>query len=1093
MLSIKMKRKNYRIFEIISFLLFLILPYFANAQPPKLEFSTLKGLETISNSNVSTIAQDSTGFIWIGTEEGLFRFDGQAISIYMRNGNEHKSLPSNRINKLFTDSEKKLWVCTRAGICIYDPEFDHFSPIVVENDTKGMAGFDISVIAEDQAGQIFTAYGNSVYVYDRSQNRFSKVVELPKGKITALAFDQQNNIWIAASSNGGLHYFDRKRNQTTTFVNDPENKQSISNNEINDIAIVNNNLWIATYGGGIDLYSLNDKTFKHYISPEYFENFGTRIFTDKEKNIWVCTLGSLKLFVPSTDNFLNYYHQPDNPKSLGKSLTGIFEDTRGNYWAYHSIGGVKISSKKNRFIHFNTKQETFFYLSDANITSISVDGLGHMWAGNYFNGVDVFRWDERKVERFIHRQNDKGSLGNGTIFSIFRDSENQMWVGSYLGGLQKFIPGTKSFESYIHNSDDARSIACNDVRSIAEDKNGNIWVAVHGKGVERFDPKSKTFHHFNAGNNQLSNDYTFQLLCDSRENLWVATAWGLSLLRKGETIFKNFITDKTDSSSISSNDIHSICEDNNQNIWVSTSDGLNKFDWQSQTFKRYSSGLANTHIVSLLCDQKNNIWMGTNAGISKFDQNTQLFTNFDQSDGLLSKGYNDRAAYKGSGNELFFGGTEGVDVFNPDSLYSDAYRPDVVLTDFKLFNRSFTYRDDSTVIRKHINYAEKIVLNYYDNSFAFSFRAINFTQPDKITYAFKLDGFDDDWVYSGNKTEANYTNLRPGKYTFCVKAKYGNGEWSKNEKSIRVNIVPKWWMTTWFKILVILVVLTVSLLIVYWRIKQMRDLQTKLEKLVTERTNEILAKNELLKIQALTLEQKNDQLRDLNSTKDKLFSVISHDLRSPFNAILGFQDMLINSYDEFTDEERLNMISQVNTTTNQVYELVENLLIWAKIQTSSIKHRPVEFPVKGVILEKIDLYRNIAEAKGISFSHQIPDELAALADINLMSTTIRNLINNSIKFTPNGGTIMVKAKQITHSIKISVTDSGTGMTEEQIDSLFNLEKTRSKDGTNGEKGSGLGLILCKEFVEKNRGTLTVESKPGRGSTFSFTIPAAPKK
>ena len=266
-------------------------------------------------------------------------------------------------------------------------------------------------------------------------------------------------------------------------------------------------------------------------------------------------------------------------------------------------------------------------------------------------------------------------------------------------------------------------------------------------------------------------------------------------------------------------------------------------------------------------------------------------------------------------------------------------------------------------------------------------------------------------------------------------------------------------------------------LIINWRTKRLLRKQKKLETLVAERTLEI--------------QQKNDQLKDLNSTKDKLFSIISHDLRSPFNAILGFQDLLLNSYSEFSDADRLSMIRQVHTTTNQTYYLVENLLNWARIQTNNIQPHPIRINLGKVILEKFDLYRDIAEAKGISFNHQLTDELFAFADNNLLETILRNLINNAIKFTPSGGFILVKAKKELNIITISVSDSGIGMTQEQIETLFNLEKTQSKDGTNGEKGSGLGLILCKEFVEMNNGTISVESQIGKGSTFSFTIPALP--
>lgn len=1079
MLNLKVERISFTNLKMVIFLLLLIQTSIVFAQLPKLEFSTLNDLEDISNSNGIVITQDSVGYLWIGTERGLFRYDGQTVFNYRNNENGNNSLPSGRINKLFVDSKKNLWLCTNEGLYKYNPEFDNFSPIVVDSDLRGVPGYNISAIAEDRTGQLFIAYEKSIYKYDRSQNLFSKVTELKEGVINALIFDDQNNIWIAASSNGGLHYYDQKKQQGTSFLNDPADKQSISNNEVFDVALVKGKLWIATNGGGIDSYNLTDKTFKHYIFPEYFDNYALSIFIDKKKNIWICTLGSIKLFDPSTDHFYDYYYQPNNPRPLDKGLRSFFEDNQGNYWTVPSVGGIRVVKSKNKFNHIDTHPENFWRTSKKNITSVSVDGSGHLWIGNFYNGIDVFNWEEQKTERYVHKENDPGSLGNGTIFSIFLDSKKQMWIGSNMGGLQQFNPETKSFKTYTNKLADTLSIAGNDVRSISEDDNGDLWIAVQKKGVDRFDIKNKTFHHFNSKNNHLSNDYAFQVLNDSKGNLWVGTAWGLNLLRKGETIFKNFMFIKGDSTTINNNEIHSIHEDRQQNIWVGTPEGLNKFNYATQTFARYSAGLKNKQVAGILSDQKNNIWVSTPVGISKFDPHTQRFINFDRSDGLLSKEFFDRACCRDEHNELFFGGYEGIDLFNPDSLNIETKRPTVVLTDFKLFNKSISYKKDSTIIQKHISYAKKIVLDYKSNSFTFLYQGINLTNSDKISYAFRLDGFDRNWIDAGEKREANYTNLSPGEYTFRVKAKYENGNWNEKETTIELDIVPAWWMTTWFKILMGLVLLTTPFAFAYWRTKRLRDQREKLEMIVAERTIEI--------------QSKNDQLRNLNSTKDKLFSIISHDLRSPFSAILGFQDLLADEYYNLTDTERLDMINQVQSSSKQIYSLVENLLNWARIQTNMIQYNPVSFQLKEVILEKISLYRNIAEVKGISLVDQIPDDLVAFADKNLLETTLRNLINNAIKFTASGGTILVKASKKDTVIEISVIDSGTGMTKEQTDTLFNIETMHTKQGTKGEKGSGLGLVLCKEFVEKNKGLITVESQPGKGSIFSFTVPASPTR
>jgi signal transduction histidine kinase len=271
--------------------------------------------------------------------------------------------------------------------------------------------------------------------------------------------------------------------------------------------------------------------------------------------------------------------------------------------------------------------------------------------------------------------------------------------------------------------------------------------------------------------------------------------------------------------------------------------------------------------------------------------------------------------------------------------------------------------------------------------------------------------------------------------------------------------------------------------------RELRVQKLKLEYQVAERTNEIVEKNDLLESQTQTLIEKNDQLKDLNSTKDKLFSIISHDLRSPFNTILGFGELLLDSYSDLTDDERKNMISQLYNTSNQTYYLVENMLNWARIQTRNIKYEPKKIDLKEFFDAKFDLYEKIAGSKGIVLQSLLGADLFVNTDVNFLETILRNLINNAIKFTPAGGTIQVTAKPGPKEVVISVKDSGIGMTKNQIDNLFNINKNTYTAGTNGEKGSGLGLILCKEFIEEYNGTITVESAPGKGSTFSFTVPS----
>lgn len=1076
MLNLKLRWLDGRYKKVIFFLFFLIHTYFSFCQQPNLEFRTLSALEIMTNSKASSIIQDSTGYLWIGTNDGLFRFDGQTVFPYYINVNDSSSLPSNKINKLFVDSKKNIWIGTSGGLCIYNPEYDNFIPVVTDSSLKGIPGSDINVINEDNNGQVYIAFGKSIFKYDKANSKFLKVSELDKGKINDIVFDNRNNIWIAASDQGGLFYYDQQNKLITAFRNNPSNRQSLSSNEIMALALIKDKLWVASNGAGFDCYDLKIKTFRNYKSPYYFENIPISVFVDHKNNLWICTIGALKLFDPKSDSFFNYYYDANNAQSLGKSLTGFYEDRDGNYWTIHSLGAVKYNDKENKFSHFSPNSNGPWKTSEKSITAITSDAAGNLWIGNFFNGIDVFNWKENRIDRYLNKAGDLKSLGNGTIFSIFRDSKNQMWVGSNLGGLQKFQPHTKNFTTFLNKPGDTLSIAGNDVRSITQDHYGNLWIAILGKGVDCFNTSNGTFKHYNSRNSRLSNDYTYQTFIDSRENLWVASAYGLNLLPKGEKIFKTFIYSKSDSNSLSNNFIQAIHEDIQQNIWIGTPSGLDKYNFETQNFTRYSYLLKNKNVCSIVCDSKNNLWISTNNGISKFNPQTKKISNFDQNDGLISREYFPLAFYTSDHQNLLFGGSEGIDMFNPDSLNTIIKPLKIVFTDFRLFNKSVTYKTEPHIIDKSIGYADKIVLSYDENSISIAFQAIKLTKPEKITYACKLEGFDKDWNYIGTKKDASYNNLKPGKYKFIVKARYDNDERSESIQSIQIIIVPPWWMTIWFEIIAAIILLLAPLVFVYWRTRRLEKQKEYLESVVANRTSEIQTKNE--------------QLKELIATKIKLFSIISHDLRSPFNSILGFQEHLISEYSNLTDNERLNMLNMAYSSSQQIYALVENLLNWSVLQTNAINYNPVQFNLHAIIHERLGLYQSQAEIKGINFKIDIGENLYAFADINLLQSTLRNLITNAIKFTAKNGSIHIKAEKKDNWLVISVTDSGKGMTKEDIDALFKLDKMKSQPGTNGEKGTGLGLLLCKEFIEKNNGKLTIKSEPGKGSTFSFTIPVS---
>ncbi len=1100
----------------LLWLLFFFMGIILNAQKPDMYFSDIPNSQNLSSSFATCITQDTTGFIWIGTQDGLNRYDGYTIKIYRKISGDTSSISHNNITYLYTDSRGRLWIGTHLGICIYNPDLDNFIRVVQETNYAGMSSINISRIYENRAGTIFVSSGGRIYLYDEQKKDFGTFFTLQKGDVGSFLFDSRNNLWIGASKDGGLVNFNLKTGQVRRFLHDATNKNSLSHNYIFDIALKDNKLWIATYGGGINSYDISKKIFKRYPENDPYSLFIKSIYIDNDGRIWACNLEDLKLYEDKCDNFYEYHYVESDEFTLKMSPILIYQDRQGDYWTLHSPGGIGFRVSSKGFRHYTADTSYLWHTSRDNITAIATDQDGNLWLGNYNEGIDVFTWKDRSVTTYMNNPKDKHSLGQGTVGCIFRDRYNRMWVGTNMGGLQYFDTRLNRFVSYVNDPKDTLSIANNDIRYIEEDAAGNLWLAAHGKDIERFDRNSGVFHHYTVANNNLSNEWVFQILADSKGNLWAATAWGLSMLRPGKDQFTGFYYDDNDSLTISNNEVLCLFEDSRHNIWVGTANGLNLYDAAKNNFHRFFEGIKNPYICSIQEDSSANIWISTLGGLTMINPETKRTVNFDIRDGLRSNEFNPRSVLMDDQGKLYFGGIKGVTTFIPEELRYNNTKPNVVITALKLFNREVTDYSKNSILQKHISLTKKIVLKYKENAITLEYVALNMIQPEKNQYKYMLEGFENNWNQVGNKREAVYTNLNPGSYTFRVIASNNDGVWNTKGAELQIQVLPPWWMTIWFKLFITLLVSGLFIMFYLVRTAQLRNQKNKLEILVNDKTKELREKNELLlqktddlnnintllelrqirvkeqakelKNQAEHLENANTELASLNSTKDKLFSIIAHDLRNPFNTILGFSDLLSKNLKDLEISQITEIATCINISSQQVFNLLDNLLKWAFSQLNKVQFNPDKLSFDSIVSESIEPILPVARQKGIELVVQENTGIHIFADLEMVKTVVRNLISNAIKFTPKKGKVTISVEISGKFALVSVADTGVGMDMTTMDNLFVAEKTEIRQGTEGEKGSGLGLLICKEFIEKNGGKLNVYSKEKEGSTFSFTVP-----
>jgi signal transduction histidine kinase/ligand-binding sensor domain-containing protein len=1093
------------------FLLFIIFSFSAPSFPqmPDLNFTQIANEDKLSGNFATCIEQDNIGYIWIGTTNGLNRYDGYDFNVYHHKADDNAGLVSDNILCLYNDSKGRLWIGSGFGLCIYNRSFDAFDRIVDMNDSSGLKNISITQVSEDHKNSIFIASNECIYFFDEDKRCFSELLAIDHGVISSFVFDKNNNLWIGASSQGGLYYYNRNKTKLTRYIHDENDPNSISNNTVMSFALKDEKIWIATDGGGINSYSINTGVFKQYLSNDSYGIYGRKVYVDRKNNLWTLDLTGLKFFDEKSDVFYGYYYEKDDPFTIKKSAVDIFQDKQGNYWTLHSPGGVGISIVPKGFFSFSNNPSEYWHTSNENISAICEDNSGNLWLGNSNNGIDIFYWSEGKTVTYIYDPENIYSLGKGSVNTIFRDRNNKMWTGTYFGGLQYFDESSGRFITYINHPDDTNSLACNDVRSVCEDREGNLWLVVHGKGVDRFDRKKNVFYHYNSVNNHLSNNWAFQVICDDFDDIWVATVWGLNRLKKSGTVFENYFMIENDTNSLSSSDIVCLYKDSDDQIWIGTNNGLNLYNQDEKKIKRINVPLKNNHICAILEDRNKDIWVSTPGGISRIDPRSLKTVNFDTDDGLPANEFYPRSVYKNDVNGLFFGSIKGLSVFNPDSLKMNKERPPVLISNFKLFYEDILEYSPRSILKKPISQTDTIILKYRQNIITFEFTALNMIHPEKNQYAYMMEGFDKKWNDIGTKREATYTNLSPGRYIFRVKASNNDGYWNETGAMIYIRIKPPWYRSWWFYVITGFSVLGIFALFFIVRTAQLRKQKDLLTIKVKERTKELSDKNEELKTQAEDLNnanaqmeerqqlieeqsqklaEANDELRKLNSSKDKFFSIIAHDLRGPFQNILGFSEMLSDNYADMDDLQKKEIAENINISSKKVFHLLENLLKWAASQTNNISFTPEILNIKDIIDESVHILNDMASNKKIEIIFNKPEVENVFADSEMVKTVIRNLIGNALKFTLSGGTVEIGVTGKKHFAQISVKDNGIGMDKKYLQNLFSIENMESRPGTDNERGSGLGLILCKEFVEKNGGKLTVESSKGTGSKFSFTLP-----
>jgi PAS domain S-box-containing protein len=824
------------------------------------------------------IFQDSLGYLWIGSQDGLNRYDGYSFKVFKHDPDDEHSLSYNSILKIAEDHNGALWIGTwGGGLNHYDPVTEQFTRYQHDpNDPNSIIDNTVTSIKKDSKGNLWVGTLNGLDRFDPKTSTFEHFVHddqdrnsLSSNIISVIFEDSKHQLWIGTGANGtegsGLNRFDPSSGEVTRYQHSESDPDSLSSNNIAAMyEAPNGTLWIATGGfslpgNGLDQFDPQTgkaNHFKHDANDPH--SIGgddlMALWGDSGGMLWVGTWtnGLSRMSFSEPGVFTTYKNDPYFPDSLsGNEVWSLFKDRTGILWVGTAHSGInKLTAKSAQFSLYRNNPSDPTTLALNATGAFSEDKRGNIWVATWGAGLDRFNPSTGQFKHYRHEPENPNSLSDDLFMTVYVDEFDNVWAGTLGKGLNKLDPATNKVTHFLHDPENPNSIAEDNIAAILSDQHGGLWIGTFG-GLSHYDPNTDTFTNYSnkeENSTSLSHNMVVSLLIDSNNHLWAGT-WGgglnqLDLNDPAHTdpqraSFTRYRNNPDDLSSLSEDSVWAIHESNYGTLWLGTQLGLNQFDPVAKKFKHYTEkqGLPNNVVLGILSDNHGNLWLTTNHGIAQFNPKTTQFTLYDASDGLQSNEFNSNAYFRAHDGKMYVGGVNGFNVFNPDEIRPNPVAPQVIVTRFEVFNEPMPV---------DFSGGEPIRLNYKQNFISFEFAAFDFQAPQKNQYAYKLEGFNQDWINAGSRRYATFTNLNGGEYIFRVKAANSDGTWNDTGVAIPVVITPPVWKTWWFNGVLIVVLGTVAAAGFRFRLNTIREQNIHLETLVSDRTSQLRETNQLL-------------------------------------------------------------------------------------------------------------------------------------------------------------------------------------------------------------------------------------------------------
>ncbi len=1091
------------LFKNIFICFFVLIQYQIYAQKQNQTYQFIKIKEGMPKIGVSTIIQDDFGFIWIGTNgSGIYKYNGISFDAYKSSPNDSTAISSNLIHCSLIDDNKRLWVGTEEGLNLYDKDKDQFKKIKISPIENTNINIPILGLKTDHKGNLFVGtFDQGMFKVNLKTLKSEKIISQNKTETTPIsvynfAIDKHDNVYVTTSK-GLKKYDDKTKSLKLAKFSGKNGFMTIEDPTRTIIKDINNILWIGTLNGM--LYRIEEiDDFNEEFNIDNFKISNNIIFT-------VISLPDSTLMIGTENNGLfhlepngklikNYLQsKTDETSILSNSIWSLYLDRDKRIWlGYYNKGVVVYDKLYDKFKNFESLSNNLNSLQNSSVTAITKDKDGKLWVGMDGGGIDII---DKKTKKFTHINTKSNTNYSGLttdyIETIFIDRDENVWAGSWNGGIYFLKKGSKTFINY--NSDNTNGqLNSNIILSFDQDSEGTIWISTVNGGLSSYNPKTKKFKYYNSApidQFRLNDAFIWKVLVDKHDNIWIGTTSGLYRMKKNknEPFSIESISDKNlngfDGNKIPAYHILSLYEGSNNSIWFGTRGaGLCQYNVKADTFTWYNelNGLKEENVCAITETTDGNIWLSGNTGLTKFDVKNKTFTNYSKNDGLLSNDFNMNAVYKDTKETLYFGNYQGIDFFNPSNIIKNKKPATLYLYSLKIFNEKIEPSSNHSPLKKVISETNNITLNNNQSVFTLEYGALNYTRPEKVQYAYYLEGYENDWNYVGKKRSATYTNLDPGDYTFKLKAANNDGVWNNKPLTLNITILPPWWKTNWAIGSYLGLFLLGLYLLNYYTQNRLKE--------------KAIIRNERIQRQ---------QVDELNEKKIQFFTNISHEFRTPLTLMISPLEDIINDSSLILPERIKEKHKVIYKNTNRLYRLINELLDFRKLEINKVKIRAKELNLVDLTKDVVSYFKEEAHVKNINLNVDYDiNNILIWADEQMLEKIIFNILSNAFKVTPENGNINIEllskdtllllplAKKTPIKVfEIKISDTGPGLDQEETQRIFerfyqveNLNKTYYG-------GTGIGLEVVLNFVELHKGKIEVESKKGQGTTFKIFLPA----